>query len=497
MTCLRADKTTNLFVDYLHLTKRLGIIPASQLPTLYLMSLKSLNPFVYLFRSSHEQVNRMHRAFGRVIYTFLCFHAAFYLNYFIGVGTLGKRFFAPIVFAGVVAFVCMSFLNVTALQAVRRYSYRVFFITHLASALVIPPLLFFHARPARLFASEAVLVFVADLISRKMDTVVSQASLELIPGTNLVKISVPVPHGKAGKFRTHPGSHVYLSVPAAARPSSNPMSSSFLLFEFLFNPFTVAAVDEGTGDLTLVARRMAGPMTATLARLAGRQTPVNMGTNGNIALGDGGKIPLCIEGPYGIAKHFPSLVGGEFSRILLVAGGIGATFTVPLYRSIMEEHPSAKVEMVWAVRGAADATWALTATGNSNILNDNNLHIFLTGDILDSVDGAAPASGRGGSRNRAGGSNSRGSSTTAETDGEIEMGTMYRDRNRNRYTSHHNRKRPDLKKLVDDVFRYGSEERVAILVCGPGEMARELREHVGVWVMKGRSIWFHSEGFGL
>ena len=74
---------------------------------------------------------------------------------------------------------------------------------------------------------------------------------------------------------------------------------------------------------------------------------------------------------------------------------------------------------------------------------------------------------------------------------------MYRDRRRNKYTAQHNRKRPDLKKIVDDAFRHGDEERVAVVVCGPEEMATELRKHVGVWVMKGRAVWWHKEGFGF
>lgn len=425
------------------------------------MSLKCLNPYVWAFRSSHEQVNRLHRAYGWVIYTMLGLHAAFYLNYFIRVGTLGRRIFSPVVFMGVVAFACMSLLSTTALRRVRTFSYRLFFIVHLLAAFTIPPLLFFHAKSARFFAGEALIILTADLITRRLDTFVSQATLESIPGTDLVKISAPVPSRKANKFRAHPGSHIYLTIPPEARQSSNPLSLSYLLFEFLLNPFTVAAVDEDSGGLTLVARRMGGPMSAALARLTSRQAAVDPSSQR--------KIPIGIEGPYGMAKRFPSLVSGEFSRILLVAGGIGATFTVPLYRSILQELPNAKVEMVWAVRGAADATWAVTgpsgASGEGGILNDDNVHIFLTGDILDP---------------RAGGS-----------DRDIEMSSVRQSR------SSRNRKRPDLKKLVDDVFKHGAEERVAILVCGPDGMARELREHVGAWVMKGRSIWFHSEGFGL
>ena len=56
--------------------------------------------------------------------------------------------------------------------------------------------------------------------------------------------------------------------------------------------------------------------------------------------------------------------------------------------------------------------------------------------------------------------------------------------------------RPDLGKIVDEVFRAGNEERVAVLVCGPARMARELRKHVGKWVGRGREVWFHDESFG-
>jgi hypothetical protein len=58
------------------------------------------------------------------------------------------------------------------------------------------------------------------------------------------------------------------------------------------------------------------------------------------------------------------------------------------------------------------------------------------------------------------------------------------------------RERPDLRKIVDGTFRHGNEERVAVLVCGPKQMARELREQVGRWVKKGRDVYFHDESFG-
>lgn len=424
----------------------------------------------------------------------LCLHAAFYVNYFIGVGILVQRLFAPVVFTGVLAFIAMNLLTATALRSIRQFSYRLFFITHLISAIAIPPLIFYHARSARLFMAVALAAFILDLITRKIDTVTSEATVERIAGTNLVKITASLPHHKINRFRAFPGSHIYLSIPAAARPDSDQASIAFLLFEFLFNPFTVAAIDDETGDLTLVARHTGGPLTTALTRFAGLK-PANTVTRSTIVSREEGKIPLCIEGPYGVSRHFPSLAGGEFDRVLLIAGGIGATFIIPLYRALLHDSPAAKVEMIWAVRGAGDATWAVTGTNGKGkpLMEDENVHIFLTGDILNSDDASASRLGRSNRPNPG----QRSSSVDARGDGEVEMSAMYRDRRRGgRFTSSHNRKRPDLKKIVDDVFRQSAEERVAVVVCGPEEMGREVRSHVGAWVYKGRRVFWHNEGFG-
>jgi ferredoxin-NADP reductase len=216
-------------------------------------------------------------------------------------------------------------------------------------------------------------------------------------------------------------------------------------------------------------------------------TPTNTSTHSNIVSREDGKIPLYLEGPCGIVKHFPNLTRGDFARVLLVADGIGATFIVPLYKSIVHDNSGVKVEMVWAVRGAGDATWAVTGTNRGkSIMDDENVHIFLTGDILESGgsgDGTMSTSSkpRCARSSRTGGSSGEGRSSMAGEDSgdeEVEMSSMYRDRKRNKYTSQHNRKRPDLRKIVDDLFKNGADERVAIVVCGPQEMAKELRDHV-------------------
>jgi len=92
-------------LDYLHITKRFGVIAASQFPLHYMLSMKSLySPLAFLFRSSHEQLNPWHRLSGRVIYFLLICHATWYMNFFVQAGVLTKRLRAPVVIIGIVAF---------------------------------------------------------------------------------------------------------------------------------------------------------------------------------------------------------------------------------------------------------------------------------------------------------------------------------------------------------------------------------------------------------
>ncbi|KAJ4388112.1 hypothetical protein N0V93_008717 [Gnomoniopsis smithogilvyi] len=437
--------------DYLHVTKRVGIIGISQLPLQYLLSLKSLNPIAFVLRSSHEEINRFHRALGRIIYLLLSVHAVLYLNFFIQKGILiSKLTSSRAVQTGIIGVLCFNFLGATALKAIRTYSYRIFFITHLTVALVIPPLIWFHAKSAKIFVVEALVVFLIDIVSRKLDTVTSEATFESIPGSSLVKVTTSVPFHKIQRFRKAPGSHIYLQIPGISRLSQDPVSKEYLVHEFLFNPFTVASVDDENGEISLVARHQNGPTTSTLKQLAAEATT------------DGTRhMSLAIEGPYGAVSYYPELTSGEYDRVLLVSGGVGATFTVPLYRALTSGNSTVKVQLVWAVGNSSDAVWAKDKDGKL-LADDEDVQLFVTG-----------------------------TKQALDPQGEsMELSTIPESQE-----PKYARTRPDLRKIVDDVFRAGQEERIAVLFCGPTKMGHDLRRYVGVWVKKGRVVFWHSESF--
>ncbi|KAI2631186.1 ferric reductase like transmembrane component [Xylaria nigripes] len=444
--------------DYIHLSRRFTIVAVSQFPVQYLLSLKSLNPFALAFNSSHEQVNRWHRVLGRVIYIFFVLHVMFYINFYYQNNLLKEKFTSLVPVLGLILITTIHLLYGTALSAIRAYSYRVFFITHVVAILALPPLIYFHAHHASLFVWESLVVILVDIANRRFSIIVAETKVELIPGTDLIKLVGSVPKSRISQFTKSPGTHVYISVPAASRPNKNPLSPNHLIFEAMFNPFSVAAVDESSGELNLVAKRHNGPMTRAFAKFAGTDATVK----------------LAFDGPYGCAKRFPNLAGPEFDRILLVAGGVGATFILPLYRWILSENAAARVQMVWAVRGSNDAMWPITGGGKS-IVNDENIQLFITGGLPE---------------NR--GTNERQSLEIED----VELSNLSENpRLAGDRSTIHGDRRPDLQKIVDDTFRFGAEERVAVLVCGPESMAQDLRSHVGVWVRRGRYVWWHSENF--
>ena len=131
-----------------------------------------------------------------------------------------------------------------------------------------------------------------------------------------------------------------------------------------------------------------------------------------------------------------------------------------------------RLTFVWSMRSGAESAWVtdLETAEADPLQEDENVKIYITGSSL---------------RDR----------TFAPEDGSVELEDLQGDAEEPIKASG-GKERPDLAGIVDEVFRAGSEERVAVLVCGPESMARELRKSVGKWVGKGREVWFHDESFG-
>lgn len=471
--CLNQETTLITSSDYLHLTKRFGTVAASQLPFHYLLALKTpYSPIQYLTRRSHESLNALHQLLGRTITFLLYAHAALYMNFYVQKDLVASKLQEAYVICGIVGVTAFTAVGTTALSPVRRWSYRIFYITHVVLASLLLPVLWFHVSHIRIYLYETVAVYALNVVLRSLSSKTVPASIRLLEGESLVETSIPLisagPHKRVLQ-QYQPGQHAYLSLPG--HPASRTFRS---------NPFSVASCPSVDHSLRFVARMLDGN-TASLASAA--------------RLSSGTHQSVTIEGPYGVTTHAEKLL--QCDRVLFVAGGIGGTFVAPLYRQLLADlSPSAgsyrrqKVSFVWVVRDMGDMSWSVPQDEGERAGFTERLQLWVTrASGRDLSDGGLEMRSRsmdaeeGIELQESRGLLSEASSATKE-------GVMMSGLNANQG-------RPDLERLVDESFSHGTHEKVGVVVCGPRSLSRAARDRVGTWVRRGREVWFWDESFSF
>jgi NAD(P)H-flavin reductase len=454
--------------DYLHLTKRFGHVAISQLPFQYMMAIKSpRNPVQLATSLSHETLNPYHRLFGRIIHLFLAAHAILYMNFFFMEGILGQRLINWDVCLGLTAFSIFNILAITAIPPIRKSAYyKNFYKAHVVLSGLLMPALFLHVPFARKYVYQMAAYYIFNGAARSSSTtVLIMSTVSPIPGTNLLKLRVPGPAWGvpplmgAGTPGWVPGQHVYVKQSISlAMPRS---------------PFTVVSLPPREGqdggdessNIDLVIRNLNGPNTGWLAA-----KPKETGRRDQ-------NVNLFVEGPYGEAKKYvPELLqaGESGGSIMLVAGGVGATFTIPIYLSLLAKRKSTeKIHFTWFVKSIQDAEWGLA--------------ILMTAKA-PKLDAAVYV--------------------TKESDLSLhEIGGVGEPRDGLKVFGYG--RRPEMKAIVDGAFspnvvlEKGTIDnkiftKVNVLACGPPSMTLALRKEVGKHVMRyGRDVFYHEEAFGL
>jgi hypothetical protein len=435
-------------------------------------------------------------------------HAVFYFVFFAMSGFLAKRIKDWDVIFGIISLVLFAAISTTALGFIRRRNYRVFYISHIAIANLIIVPMYLHVSHIRLYIYQVLIVECLHLIFRAIRLNMYQGTLRLLPGTNLVQIRIPLPDSHAA-LKWHPGQHVYLTRPwgKASAPS---YYQQFLMVN-KSNPFTIASIPSVDRELLLIARTLNGN-TKHLGELAqklaqgGSGLPMLPTAGGDIPI-----LPLALEGPYGASTRLPDL--SDFDKVLLVAGGVGATFIMPIYRAIAEYHdttPGAtQVRFIWAVQKLADTQWAFPEPSTSAALNDDDTteqdETAATGGLLDKASTVEVYVTR-----PSGPSLHHVSSTSPifavdpdDDDDEAEtfelqeneqLLSMEEQMERPRKGMTVKSGRPQMKEVVDEVFSRGL--RTAVICCGPKRLVGDLKESVEVYVRKGHEVFWYDETFG-
>ena len=221
-----------------------------------------------------------------------------------------------------------------------------------------------------------------------------------------------------------------------------------------------------------------------------------------------------MERPYGNSTYFPDLL--SYDRVLLVSGGIGATFTLAFYYALLGQiselqqrdsgaaaAQAEKLHFVWTVRDIAEAWFGINNIRRQCGRLPSNFSLHITGNVdrekIPRILSSEPLW------------SSDWEVMNAQTNSSLptctpEVPIVTHDERLRDYVAKEedgedishalNFGRAKVEKIVDAAFAGKDVKTVAVLVCGPGPLGRDVRRCVGNWVQDGKEVFWHEEQFG-
>jgi predicted ferric reductase len=300
---------------------RTGFIAICQLPLIFLLAGRQ-NIIGFVAGMSYASLNWYHRWVARILWLTATIHMGFwfrnwgrwnYITYQLYNDPLTKRGFA--------AWVILTFIVLTSFAPMRRLSYEFFVIQHLVTFVGFIVAVWMHAQdevkiwvwiPIGLVVFDRVARYTwgayANLAifhrkSKKVSLWTHSAVFTPLPG-NITRVTIENPG-----VRWQPGQHVFLTCHSVV-----PLQC---------HPFTIASLPADNKMEFFIRAENGG--TRRFFRYASKMN--NLLGNGETS--QSGRA-VFIEGPYGSMRPLR-----QFDSVILLAGGMGATFTMPLLRDVV------------------------------------------------------------------------------------------------------------------------------------------------------------------
>ncbi|KAI1850219.1 hypothetical protein JX265_002116 [Neoarthrinium moseri] len=301
---------------------RFGWMAAANFTFVVFLALKN-TPLAILTSYSYERLNPLHQIAGYTTIVYMILHSVIYCVYFIQKqrwDILHEDFTT----AGIVLGFAMFASGVEAL-VLRRLQYELFYVFHIVLFMMMVVTLALHrpeleAEKVGMVACIAAGIWALDRLIRfsrlLYNGINNEATVHPLPnGGTQILLRKPLP-------RSRPGAHCFVWLPKVR------------LFET--HPFTIVA----TSPTELIVNTYSG-FTRDLHKYALKNP--------------GASLRVSLEGPYGT---FPDPI--DFDKVVLVAGGSGASFTFGLASNMlskMTETSDKQIDFIWTVKERDNLSW--------------------------------------------------------------------------------------------------------------------------------------------
>ena len=303
---------------------RTGYITVCQLPLVFLLAGRQ-NIIGYLTGMGYERLNWFHHWIARTMWLTATIHMGFWFHSWSRYGYIEHQLkHDEVVKYGFSSWCVLTFIVLTSAAPIRNLGYEFFVIQHLVSFVGLTSVIWFHV-PAKLkqwvWLSIGLLIFdrviryawatFANLsifhrsTDRKHRLWANRATFTPLPGDiTRIKIDDPVVSWK-------PGQHVFFTCHSVL-----PLQS---------HPFTIASIP-ADNKMEFVVRAEKGGTRRFHSYASEHKNVLNTGSTA-LTKGD---LTAFIDGPYGSMRTLR-----QFDSVVLLAGGMGATFMMPCLRDIV------------------------------------------------------------------------------------------------------------------------------------------------------------------
>lgn len=346
--------------DLMVVTKRLGRIPVSLMPTLLFLTMRP-SPLPHtLYLSSLP----LHKWISRIVVLQSFMHTILYLTRYYYLGTLWKLKKMANVW-GILAMILFLTIGVTSLPRIRRYNFQLFYFVHYTFTWVSIAMLQFHARPdMNLVTTLNVIILAAQALYRVWNTSLCKISvINVSPSISVVEFPLKCLRKKP----IFPSGHVRIN-------DRHP----FWLKRWIYHvvpfqhPFTIASLPTEP-TVRLIVRTGRFPLrTNSEYYITGVFEPkcdfLFKPSKSNISSLSPfqSSTPMLLTSPLAFNVHA--------KRVLMVVGGSGISFGLPMLRIL--NFNGVNVRLIWVTRDYRDMQ-LLNVFKN----NYNGLEIYVTGTL--------------------------------------------------------------------------------------------------------------------
>ncbi|KAJ5607288.1 hypothetical protein N7537_003907 [Penicillium hordei] len=333
---------TNLdFTTLINVAKRFGWISVANLVLLVFLALKN-TPLAPLTATSYEKLRPLHKVAGYTCIFTSVLHAIVYLSAWSLSGSLSEMKEVHN-FAGAIAGFAMVIIGFSTITYFMRGYYELFYMLHIIMFLLIMITIGMH-RPK--FSTSTVIIIIFTACLWVMDRIIRGAKiLWNFFGNSLTITALPnnaIRVKLSRRMHSTPGSHAFLWVPAIRWVESHP----FTLLSSNPSEFVIRVYDGFTRDLYKAAQ--ASP---------------------------GRSLRCSVDGAYGQVPNFK-----VFDKVVLVAGGSGASFTFAIALDLIETSKKAvkSIDFIWIVRHQESLEWFAQELKQLQSHPEVNVQIYVT-----------------------------------------------------------------------------------------------------------------------